>query len=145
MDPPPPAEKAKSRSRRSVVEGDAPAGSPSPPKTPPKAEKSRTYEVSEIVSTDGMDLMQYVQKGSKVRGDQPSTAVKKIMTKIFRESEKKAVSARVTLSENRASKGQVDVTYDAIVKRYAKRPSFQPSGAPKPVHPSFQVITQKVI
>ena len=97
------------------------------------------------MSSDGTDLMQFFHKGSKVTGDQPSTAVKKVMTKIFRDSEKKATSARVTLSENRASKGLVNMTYDAIVKRYAKRPSFQPSGAAKPVHPSFQIITQKVI
>jgi hypothetical protein len=76
-------------------------------------ERSRTFEVSGIVSLDGTDLTQFVDRGSIVTGLQPSIAVKKLMSKIFRHSEKKATSARVTLIKNSSTRGRVETTYDA--------------------------------
>jgi hypothetical protein len=105
----------------------------------------RSFEVVSIVSSDITDVVSTLGKDiKKVKGPQPSVVVKKIMTKLFKE-DKQVTSARITLSEKSARRGECSCTYDALVKKYNKKPSFSPNGSSKTVTPSFQIITQRVI
>jgi hypothetical protein len=113
------------------------------PESVTSPQPQRTFEVVSIIAADGTDLKGTLGRTTKVTGPQPSLVVKKIMTRIYKEN-KQAVAARIKLSEHTARRGQSECTYDALVKKYNKKPSFTPSGSAKPVSPSFHVITQRV-